>query len=252
MQRPPSSLPDFPFARKFTATATIALALFVLATFPGCSDAFKEAPSPEGKTQSQAALSTVVKYGRPADTPTQFEFEKADSVKLAQKRLKMTKQFNEDFSRFVGAIKTAESWKEANRKARSLLEKSSPVPQYHREQSAANVMLKEWLTNGSETPAKQKATAFYTDLLVKNNSPQAATVVRSLQRLRGHWSDARIAQAARSTVQEASATLRQETADRQEKLKASMPETFRSSQEKHLYQTRDAIAQLKAMNRSAQ
>lgn len=110
------------------------------------------------------------------------------------------KQALEDFkadSKSFKALRNERSWREADRRARALLAMSSSVPQHTRQQLAADCMLKHWLLDGKQTPDKQEALSFYTELMIRNRSPQAQILRLALERLEGAWPDDRIARSAR-------------------------------------------------------
>lgn len=100
-------------------------------------------------------------------------------------------------SKAFKAIRAAWHWRSADRRARALLAEASPVPQYTRQQLAADGMLKHWLLDGNHTPEQRHALAFYTELMIRNRSPQAQILLPALEYLEGHWPDARIAESAR-------------------------------------------------------
>ncbi len=107
----------------------------------------------------------------------------------------------------------AETWRKAHEAIQNRLDRSSPIPQFRREQMAGHVMLTTWLNEeGDIPPEKQEALAFYTDLMIKNESPQAVEISKALARLEGHWDSERIAEAA-ETVATAARQHRSSTID---------------------------------------
>lgn len=69
---------------------------------------------------------------------------------------------------------------------------------------AAQAMLRyRLLEDRNDSPLTRKATAFYTNLMLKNRNPNAVVILKALNRLEGHWSEAHIAEAAGTAAQAA-------------------------------------------------
>ena len=108
---------------------------------------------------------------------------------------------------FDRAVSSASNWKEAHQKVRDLLSSPSSTPQFIMEQSAAYAMFRGYLSTDrwrkELTEEKVEVLGFYTELLVKNQSPESEFVYAGLQELDGHWSNQRIIDAAETTIQAA-------------------------------------------------
>lgn len=154
------------------------------------------------------------------DNPSQKRQEPADPIKDASMRGfgsppgdSLTpsnvdiEQISEEGVDFYEIVERASTWKEAHQRVRDQLNASSPVPQFVREQQAAHEMFEQYLSTDrwreSLTQEKVEVLGFYTELLVKNQSPESEFVYAGLQELDGHWSNQRIIDAAETTIQAA-------------------------------------------------
>ena len=124
---------------------------------------------------------------------------------LIPHRIKLQNRENMAFYR--AAVVSADNWQDADGAVRKLLAEKSEVPQYIREQTAAQVMLRKWFSEGETTTEQQEALGYYTSLLIDNNNPQARTVEDALVRLEGYWDDQQIAEAAAKSAKAAEAYL---------------------------------------------
>lgn len=178
-----------------------------------------------------------------------------------EERRKLHRQFLNNMRAFRKAALSASSWREADRRTRALLKESSPYAQYMREQLAADWMLKRWLLEGDSSPQKQEAVAFYTNLMLENQNPQAQIIQPALQQLKGKWSEKRIAKAASATTRrakkfmqgEAYQLARESELETAQNLRAQESQkALRNSSNHHHLRLTEAIDQLEAMSASSQ
>lgn len=106
-----------------------------------------------------------------------------------------------EIRRTVGA---ASGWRDAHKQVQGLLESSSSATQFVREQAAAYAMFKEHLSDEAWreniTEEKAEVLGFYTNLLVKNRSPESGLVYSGLQKLEGNWSKRQVSNAAKTAL----------------------------------------------------
>ena len=97
------------------------------------------------------------------------------------------------------AVDGSSSWREMDAALRRFLEDAHPNPaiQSRREATAASGFLPGHLINADElTPEKQQAIAYYTTLVIENQSFQGIPQLGpALDRLEGYWPEAKIAEA---------------------------------------------------------
>ena len=181
---------------RFTFRSPSSLALFALfATvllLVGCDNT--SAPE-NGDLVSQLAGSGKLTSSFVANSP-----DSLDSVPFAELSMKEKKELLLQRSQAYGTLKkavlTASGWQQANQRSRALLSEPSSAPQHYREQVAAHWMLKHWLLKGNPSLEKQKATGFYTELMLENGNPQGQLIQPALEQLKGRWSEERITKAA--------------------------------------------------------
>lgn len=123
----------------------------------------------------------------------------------AQRRLNPTK------ARIMRAIlKSTTSWQEANREVREQIASIAQDPYaFELEQFAAHQMLSKYLLRGEEVPEKKDAIAYYTELLLRNEYPDAEIISNALEALEGKWTRSQIARAAAQTAKHAREYLKQ-------------------------------------------
>lgn len=217
----------------------------------GCDDT----ATPETENSAPQLLHSFV-----AGTPDDVEPTMPSELSSAERK-RNADQRHADFRAFEKAVSTAAGWKEADRRVRALLEESSPVPHYRREQVAADWMFKEWLLQDKSSSKKQKAIAFYTNLMIENRNPQAQVIQPALQRLEGHWSESHIAEAAGTAFHAADKFVQSTTYQSMQRSNQTVAagaeteeaqQTFTNSTSRRQSQLMEAIDRLEAMSKSAQ
>ena len=97
------------------------------------------------------------------------------------------------------AVQSSDDWKAADRELRAFVEDvhSDPTVQSRRETVVGSSFPPGHLINDSPiTPARQEAIAYYATLVIENRDVQrTASLGPSLDRLEGHWSEAKLAEA---------------------------------------------------------
>ena len=95
-------------------------------------------------------------------------------------------------------IAEAESWQDADAAIRAEMGAHPLAPTYEVEQMAAMFMLRQHLVPALSAPTNEvlDATGFYTDVLIRNESPDASLMERTLTALEGHWSPDRVHESA--------------------------------------------------------
>lgn len=131
-------------------------------------------------------------------------FGTASGEELARDDLN-AEEVGDEISVIEQTVASASTWRTADRELRNWLQSPSTVPQFLREQAAAHEMFRQYLTSdrwrADFTKEKAEAVGFYTQLLVKNRSPESDLVHFGLQKLGEHWSGRRIVDAANTTIQ---------------------------------------------------
>jgi len=121
-------------------------------------------------------------------------------------------------------------------------------------------MLERWLLEGQPTPEKQKATGFYTELMLENGNPQGQLIQPALEQLKGVWAEERVAKAAAAARRTKEymegpnyqSALRQlERQEDQLETKAK-EQAFRASTDSFRASMTNAVNQLEAMSKSGQ
>lgn len=122
----------------------------------------------------------------------------------ADRRLNPTKV------RIMRAILKSKSWQETDRKVREELGSIAQDPYaFVLEQTSAHRMLSEHLLRGEEVSEKKEAVAYYTELLLRNEYPDAEVLSNALEALEGTWSPSQLARAATQTAKHTRDYLRQ-------------------------------------------
>jgi hypothetical protein len=207
--------------------------------------------SPPEAEESAGELTGTFVANRPdsLDSVPFEEFSKRKKKELLRQRRKAYEATEE-------AIRTASGWQQADQHTRALLEESSAAPQYYREQVAAHWMLERWLLEGQPTPEKQKATGFYTELMLENGNPQGQLIQPALEQLKGVWAEGRVAKAAAATARRTKEYMEgpnYQSALRQLKRQEDQLETkakeqaFRASADSFRTSMTNAVNQLEAM-----
>ncbi len=190
-------------------------------------------------------VESILTYGTPEGI-----VEDDLSMEERQQRLKKT---NEVVLDFMTVAKDAETWEEADFEVRNLLSAQAYDTQpYYLEQSAAGVMLNVWLLDEEDARMDQEATAYYTQLLLKNRNPNAALILAGLKSLDGYWSAEQVTQSAANAVRFTKARFagKKYCADCDlEKLKDVLPVDMSEAQRQFFYQMQGAIDELKAMSK---
>ena len=183
-------------SRLLAITLSLCIGLLV-----GCSEQdIAENEAPHASATKEPWLTTLI--GRPDGMEPAGKWE--DPLEI-QRELKLLN--GENMAIFRAAVAKPDRWEEADRAIRALLAEESELPQYQREQIAAQVMLRQWFLEGETTAEEQEALGYYTALLVDNNNPQARMIEDALVRLEGYWDDERIALAAAKSAGAAKAHL---------------------------------------------
>ena len=218
----------------------------------GCSERSDSLAVNDGQGEGELAgegsqLSSVVEFGRPEGV------EGASGALSLEERQEQLQSLLGQAISFNKAVSEASNWQEADREVKALLDlRSSAVPQYRREQQAADAMLKHWLIKGERTTEKQEATAFYVDNLLENRSPQSALILSALEQLDGYWSESRLVEAARVTAQAAEGLVARKTSCEDcaaKQLQDALPRQIQSEHDLHLHQTLEAAEELRAISR---
>lgn len=92
-------------------------------------------------------------------------------------------------------IESTESWEEVHRQIKiELLKNNTHIFSSFMEQVIANKMLKHHILNNNQAVSieRQKAAGFYTDILLRNNNPNAYVIFPALKLLNGYWPDEKI------------------------------------------------------------
>lgn len=101
----------------------------------------------------------------------------------------------------ITAIFKSASWQEADMRVREKLAGvKGKFLAFKLEQFAAHTMLSIHLLQGAISPEKQEAIAFYTQVLLTNEHPDADLLSRSLSSLEGKWNKQQIVGAAKRTA----------------------------------------------------
>ena len=95
-------------------------------------------------------------------------------------------------------IATSGDFRQMDAAVQELLDRSTEIPEFEREQIAATYMLQMELTKGDAQVSNAKANviASYLQMLLKHRNPDAALISASLERLENHWSEEEIQSAA--------------------------------------------------------
>ncbi len=140
----------------------------------------------------------------PSTTPSRYAYGTPPGDSLTPETVDIGQIGEDSIPKAVG---TASTWQEAHQRVRDSLSSPSSVPQFVREQGAALEMFRQYLNTdrwrANLTKEKVEALEFYTELLVKNRSPESEFVYVGLRELDGQWSDQRIIDAAETTIQAA-------------------------------------------------
>ncbi|WP_022834603.1 hypothetical protein [Salisaeta longa] len=115
----------------------------------------------------------------------------------------LTDALNQAQARLSDAIARAPSWEEAQQNAQQFLAENRDLPPAIAEQLVASRMIEQWLLQGELTPAQRDALSRYTEMLIEQNSAEAAVVANALGQLQGTWSPERIRAAAQQALQTA-------------------------------------------------
>lgn len=158
----------------------------------GCDE--ESSLSQKEDTSPPITVTSMRGYGEPLQeslSPGNFDIEN-----LAEETTEIDKN-----------VATASGWREAHKQVQDLLESSSSVPQFVREQAAAYAMFREYLSDETWreniTDKKAEVLGFYTNLLVKNRSPESDLVYSGLQKLEGNWSKKQVSNAAKTALKAA-------------------------------------------------
>lgn len=92
------------------------------------------------------------------------------------------------------------SWEEADAAIRVAISDLEGLPAYIYETQAATTMLNIFLAPGPGTPEALEATAFYTQMLIDNETPNGALMRRALTELEGTWTRVEQRTAAEATL----------------------------------------------------
>lgn len=106
-------------------------------------------------------------------------------------------------------IAKADRWQDADAGVRRRLAWHEKKTAYFAEQKAAFFMLDQVLLQGEVTLERQAAIAFYTQMLLANESPDAAIQLRAIEALQGYWSAHEVRQAASLAIRNTEAWLDQ-------------------------------------------
>ena len=226
----------------------ISLFSFVLAlTFvlAGCSD---ETPTEMANATLAEQLSSSSGFRTEINVPDDSGKVSSVPSEYSDARMQAEAQVHATHT-LLKAVSEAENWQEANQKVRSLLQSEVPDdPLYHRQQVAADMMLRKRLLDAPASSERQEAVGFYTNLLIENGNVQAPVIRRGLQTLKGYWSNERIAEAATNAARNAQKGLDEMTCEDcpSSKLAASLDAQKERAAE--LRNTRQAVKQLRAMS----
>lgn len=156
------------------------------------------------KTLSRALLSLpLVLTGCQAEAPVAesdqlspavgFSYYTAPQEGVALTREEMAAQAKASTELMRAFAQAAElgDWQSVERHVRAAAAQESALPPSAREQAAAAFMLDLYLLKGNATPEKQEAIAYHTERLVAHGSPEAARIADALDKLEGHWPEAK-------------------------------------------------------------
>lgn len=117
-------------------------------------------------------------------------------VVSAEKRLVRTKQTLDTKMALSELVASTDQWEIAHKMMVKELARPSEVPQYKREQIAALLMLQTHLKLEKLPEGAMDAVGFYTELLTKNHSPEAPLITTALAKMKGHWNEEELSNAA--------------------------------------------------------
>ncbi len=143
----------------------------------------QEAPSTSEAEPPRAGVADFTVHMKMPDAPETLTPEARAARAQEQTQVLQT---------FYPVFQQARDWREADKQVRTLLTRSD-LPRYALEQAAATLMLRTQLLTdapGRMTHEKQEAVAYYTTLLVEQQSPEGRIIADALQALEGYWSDA--------------------------------------------------------------
>jgi hypothetical protein len=124
------------------------------------------------------------------------EVERRKANDLFEQSTNTTEQFSKVGIAFRTVAKEASDWEEAHQGMQKRLKESdaSPIPRYLREQIAALSMFRTFFTDWEAdlSEEQREAVGHYTKLLVENRSPESPFVLSGLEKLEGHWPDAKV------------------------------------------------------------
>jgi hypothetical protein len=132
-------------------------------------------------------------------------------------------------------------WQQAHQEVRALLERHIDHPfAYLFEQTAASHLLEARLLPAAETSTEYRdAVAYYTDLLLKNEHPDASVLLPALRKLEGHQSAAKQQAATEAAIGYARALLEREPCE------ACLPgaafDDIKDSRQQRLYRIQAAL-----------
>ena len=174
----------------------------------GCDDSGGAATAPAGPR-----LSTEVGMAAAALPPTRLDYPEGEAhggLSVRQLRnpngeetMAYMKAAHEMELAIRVAVVTSKTWQEADRKVRAELDRHPGIPQFHAEQVAAQVILRGRLLTEPVTQETQRAIGYWTSVLVDNDVSFVEVMSPSLDALTGYWDGAKIAAAARQTLENA-------------------------------------------------
>jgi hypothetical protein len=163
--------------------------LFLALIFTGCDDT---PPAPEA-ADTRDAVPVATSSHEPGTLPARGLILRAVPK---SEGLSSDRRFA-----FAEAILKAPSWSKAHVRTQALMNSISTPDA---DVTASVFMLEVWLLPTREvTPELLGATAFYVDLLLEHESPQAAVLAPAFRRLEGHWPAKRLAEARAAAVRAA-------------------------------------------------
>lgn len=176
----------------------------IMATFTGCQTRTAQEPVPEREREINFVPIHTPDDKNPLEGRNPSTLPSGELEAIQNEEVQSTL-----FSfKIDSAITGAKNWEAADRVVRDRLEGIRNLRfAYKVEQVAANRMLSTWLLKGDRSDGKDQAVAFYTELLLRNNHPDAAVIGDALEILQKHWPKERISDAAAKTVRNAQAYL---------------------------------------------
>ena len=193
------------------------LLIFVLAVFLGCeySGSMSE---PDSNTMLKPNKQSVyIGNSTPEGKPFTYPILINDDGELKRKNqltVKELKTLNDQRMKYMQAKQgihkalQIENLTQAEKKIKEVLSSTKSHPLSHLiEQYAGNKIL-QWEFNDTLNSLSSKQVGFYTELLIQNMHPDATVIYPALNSLKDYWSDKKIVQAAKVTMNSSDSKLK--------------------------------------------